>query len=86
MKKRMVLLAILYGYLWCIWKANRLFNKVCSSKVGLVDNNIILFLLCLVGLSTDGGFGTIIGWNGVCSLLTFCNFCLFVFFAQPCAF
>ncbi|KAL4563465.1 hypothetical protein LXL04_027508 [Taraxacum kok-saghyz] len=39
-KKRKILIAIIYGFLWNNWKArnNKVFNKVHVSTLGLVDN------------------------------------------------
>ncbi|KAL4558696.1 hypothetical protein LXL04_036897 [Taraxacum kok-saghyz] len=39
-KKRKVFLAILYGYLWCVWKARNemYFHKIRTSKAKMADN------------------------------------------------
>ena len=41
-KKRKILLAILYGFLWCVWNARNdlLFNKTRSSPMNMADNVI----------------------------------------------
>ncbi|KAL4560863.1 hypothetical protein LXL04_033019 [Taraxacum kok-saghyz] len=43
-KKRKILLAIIYGYLWCTWKArnDKVFNNLSTSPSKLADNIVTL--------------------------------------------
>lgn len=43
-KKRKIFLAIIYGYVWCLWKMrnDRIFNNICGSPIKVVDNVLSL--------------------------------------------
>ncbi|KAL4591704.1 hypothetical protein LXL04_004675 [Taraxacum kok-saghyz] len=70
-KKRKILVAIIYGFIWSIWKArnDKIFNNIPISVGNLKDNIVSLGISEIVILQT-----------GVVPLLKFCNF----LFLLPC--
>ena len=86
-KKRQILLAVIYGYMWNIWKArnDKIFKRLSITTASLIDNTLSLVL---GGLKTGAILSIVIGMGGfVPRLMSFdlCFFCLFCFgFAAPC--
>ena len=55
-KKRKILIAIIYGYIWCLWKVrnDKIFNNRCASSNKVVDD--IIFVV-YNWVKCRGGFG-----------------------------